>query len=148
MGVVYFDQLKACGALFDAKTTFSIFFCHKCLKNAKNNKKTCHKGGLPAIRCYSWLTPGKNLIFLFLIFPLVMEKYEKLVFVPKQIISTSKRRTEHPFAVQNTQQVGVYKSFYFRPQARMNVLQLKNVSHARTSKQIKSMGTFLKRKGT
>ena len=34
------------------------------------------------------------------------------------------------------------------PRAKMNVLQLKNVSHATTSKQIKSMGTFLKRKGT
>ena len=43
------------------------------------------------------------LSFFFLIFPLVMEKYEKNCINSKQMILTSERRAKHLFAGRNTQ---------------------------------------------
>ena len=75
--------------VFDAKTTFSIFF------SQENAEKYVIKRGLPADRCYSqklvdtqklvdsW---GKYCAFLSF-FPLVMEKDKKLVLKKKQMIS-------------------------------------------------------------
>ena len=75
MDVVYFDQLTGAPhtvswlkSFFDAKTSFSVFFRHKCKKNAKITKKRVIKGGLPALSVIfkprvipkSWSVPGKN----------------------------------------------------------------------------------------
>ena len=68
--------------------------CSACRLLVKNSIKTIIERGLPAIFALSFLFP--------LFFPFVMEKD---VLTPKQIILTSKRRAEHPFAVQNTQQI-------------------------------------------
>ena len=54
----------------------------------------------------SWSTPCENMFFLFIfsfVFPFMLEKDGKTCFSAKNIISTSKRHAEHPFAGQNTQ---------------------------------------------
>ena len=86
------------------ENNFFVFFCHLQKKRKENTKIITPK-------CYFYAL----LTFFLSFFPLLMEKDKKLVFMQKQMISTSKRPAEHPFAGQNTQALEVSSIFSHGP---------------------------------